>query len=129
MTDKSISPLIVVINILTSSMEQEKLQKSNCQRTTKYARVKCVIVSMQLQRQIANHTKQEIPLSSSVYVIDWTFDIYSDVVYAELEEPRYEKPGFLHLRKQRRSAFVFATRIVQSLYFLSPKFQASRHLL
>ena len=83
-------------------MEQEKLQKSNCQITTKYARVKCVIVSMQLQRQIANRTKQEIPLSSSVYVIDWTFDIYSDVVYEELKEPGYEKTGFLHLRKQRR---------------------------
>ena len=26
-------------------------------------------------------------------------------------------------------AFVFATRIVQSLYFLNPKFQASNHLL
>ena len=27
------------------------------------------------------------------------------------------------------SAFVFATRIVPSLYFLNPKFQASSHLL
>ena len=27
------------------------------------------------------------------------------------------------------SAFVFATRIVQSLYFLNPKFQASSYLL
>ena len=27
------------------------------------------------------------------------------------------------------SAFVLATRIVQSLYFLNPKFQASSHLL
>ena len=27
------------------------------------------------------------------------------------------------------SAFVFATRIVQSLYYLNPKFQASNHLL
>ena len=27
------------------------------------------------------------------------------------------------------SAFVFATRIVQSLYFLNPKFQASSHFL
>ena len=27
------------------------------------------------------------------------------------------------------SAFVFATQIVQSLYFLNPKFQASSHLL
>ena len=27
------------------------------------------------------------------------------------------------------SAFIFATRIVQSLYYLNPKFQASSHLL
>ena len=44
-------------------------------------------------------------------------------------EPRREKPGLLHMRKQRRSAFVFAIRIVQSLYYLNPKFQASSHLL
>ena len=52
-----------------------------------------------------------------------------------IHEPRYEKTGFLHVRKQRRrsakliSAFVFAKRIVQSLYYLNSKFQASRHLL
>ena len=33
------------------------------------------------------------------------------------------------LRGKLVSAFVFATRIVQSLYFLNPKFQASSHLL
>ena len=49
-------------------------------------------------------------------------------------EPRHEKTGFLQMRKQRRTAklissFVFATRILQSLYFLNPKFQASSHLL
>ena len=53
-------------------------------------------------------------------------------------EPRYEKTGFLYMRKQRRSfavtaklisAFVFATQIVQSLYFLNPNFQASSHFL
>ena len=54
-------------------------------------------------------------------------------------EPQREKTGFLHMRKQRRrsasrtakliSAFVFASRIVQSLFFLIPKFQASSHLL
>ena len=61
---------------------------------------------------------------------------YLETVF--LIEPRYEKTGFLHVRKQRRrsastakliSAFVFATRIVQSLFFLNPKFQASSHLL
>ena len=42
------------------------------------------------------------------------------------------KPVFLHMRKQRRRfavqlicAFVFASLIVQSLFFLNPKFQAS----
>ena len=50
-------------------------------------------------------------------------------------EPRDEKTGFLHMRIQRRrsanliSAFEFAKRIVQSLYFLNPKFQASSHVL
>ena len=55
-------------------------------------------------------------------------------------EPRCEKTGFLHMRKQRRrsgfpvtakliSAFVFATQTVQSLYFLNTKSQASSHLL
>ena len=60
-----------------------------------------------------------------------------------LYEPCHEKNVFLHMRKQRRrsasrsfavtakliSAFVFATWIVQSLYFLSTKFQASNHLV
>ena len=59
-----------------------------------------------------------------------------------LNEPRYEKTGFLHIRKQKRrtqiscavtaqliSAFDFAVRIVQSLYYLNPKFQASSHLM
>ena len=53
-------------------------------------------------------------------------------------EPHHEKTGILHMRKQRRrsavtakliSAFVFATRIVQSLFYLNPKFQASSHLV
>ena len=50
-------------------------------------------------------------------------------------EPRHEKTGFLYLRKQRCrplklfSAFVFATSIVQCLYFLNPKVQASCYLM
>ena len=55
-------------------------------------------------------------------------------------EPRREKTGFLHNAKTKTqiifvvtakliSAFVFATLIVQSLYFLNTKFQASSHLL
>ena len=59
---------------------------------------------------------------------------------AILYEPRYEKTGFFAYAKTKTqtsfavtakliSAFVVATRIVQSLYFLNPKFQASSHLL
>ena len=54
-------------------------------------------------------------------------------------EPRREKIGFLHMRKQNEisfavtakliSAFVFAIRIVQSLFYLNLKFQASSHLV
>ena len=55
-------------------------------------------------------------------------------------EPRHEKTGFLHYENKDAdqlrgktakliSAFVFTTRIVQSLYFLNPNFQASGHLL
>ena len=58
-----------------------------------------------------------------------------------LFEPCYEKTGILHfMRKQKTqiscavtaqliSAFVFAIRIVQSLYYLNPNFQAAKHLL
>ena len=49
-----------------------------------------------------------------------------------LYEPHREKTGFLPMRKQRRrsaaqliSAFVFTSQIVQFLFFLNPKFQAS----
>ena len=50
-------------------------------------------------------------------------------------EPPHGKTNNLHRRKQRRrsasrlGAFVFATRIVQFLFFLKPKFQASSLLL
>ena len=57
-------------------------------------------------------------------------------------KPRHEKTGFLHMGYAKTkalislaviakliSAFVFATRIVQSLYFLNSKFQAASHLL
>ena len=50
-------------------------------------------------------------------------------------EPRYEKTGFLQTQisfsvtAKLISAFVFATRIVESLFFMDPKFQASSHLL
>ena len=55
-------------------------------------------------------------------------------------EPRHEKTRFLSMRKKKAqisfavtakliSVFVFATRIVQFLIFLNPKFQASSLLL
>ena len=54
-------------------------------------------------------------------------------------EPRNEKTVFAYAKTKTQisfavtakliSAFVFATRIVQSLFFLNPKFQASSHLL
>ena len=52
-------------------------------------------------------------------------------------ELHHEKIRFLHMRKQRRrsatiqliSAFTVTAFIVQSLYFLNKKFQASSHLL
>ena len=54
-------------------------------------------------------------------------------------EPCHEEICFLHRQKQRRiagrlpahliSAFVFTTQIIQSLYFINPKFQVSSHLL
>ena len=64
----------------------------------------------------------------------------TNLINSPRNEPRYEKTGFLHMRKQRRrslrsitaqliSVFVFATRLVQSLYFINPKFQASSYLL
>ena len=52
-------------------------------------------------------------------------------------EPRHGKTNNLHRQKTKTqisfavliSAFVFATWIVQFLYFLNPKFPASNHLL
>ena len=69
------------------------------------------------------------------------FTLFQTFNKAEAFEPRCEKTGFLHMRKQRRtqiscavtaqliSAFVFAIRIKQTPYYLNPKFQASSHLL
>ena len=54
-------------------------------------------------------------------------------------EQRYEKTSFFPAKTKAQinfmvivkliRPFVFATQIVQSLYFLNPKFQASSHLL
>ena len=39
------------------------------------------------------------------------------------------RPTFFAVTAKLISAFVFATRIIQFIYFLNPKFQASSHLL
>ena len=45
-------------------------------------------------------------------------------------EPRHEKTNVLHMQKTAKliSGFVFATWILQYLFFLDTKFQASSHL-
>ena len=52
---------------------------------------------------------------------------------SRINEPPHGKTNNLHRRKQRTakliSAFVFATRIVQFLFYLKPKFQASSSFL
>ena len=66
----------------------------------------------------------------------WDYLLYFSI----LNEPRREKTGFFAYAKTKTqfsfavtakliSGFVFATRIVQSLFFLNPKFQASSHLV
>ena len=60
---------------------------------------------------------------------------YHSLIISKLNEPPHGKTNNLHMRNQRRrsasliSAFVFATRIVQFLLYLTPKFQASSHFL
>ena len=59
--------------------------------------------------------------------------------FKKIYEPRREKTGFVYAITKTQisfavaakliSAFVFAIRIVHSLYYLSPKCQASSHLL
>ena len=60
--------------------------------------------------------------------------------YRVLNEPRHEKTGFFAYAKTKTqisfavtakliSAFVFTKRIVQFLFYLNPKFQASSHLV
>ena len=68
-----------------------------------------------------------------------SYNMQNFIVKPITYEPRREKSAFYicenkdedQLRGTGKliSAFVFATRIVQSLCFLNPKFQASSHLL
>ena len=64
------------------------------------------------------------------------FHCYLDRKVCDTIEPPHWKTNNLPGRKQRRrstakliSAFVFATRIVQFLFYLNPKFQASSSFL
>ena len=78
--------------------------------------------------------------------IIWTYMIARIAIDAgkgkvsNIFEPRREKTGYLHMLKTKTqisiavtakliSAFVFATRLVQSLYFLDMKFLVSSHLV
>ena len=71
-----------------------------------------------------------------VHVLQFNMSLLTSLVL----EPRYEKTRpFAYTKTKTQisfavtakliSAFVFATKIVQSFYFLNPKFQASSHLL
>ena len=71
-------------------------------------------------------------ISSSIHI--------AKILVLNMYEPRHEKTCFLHMQKQRCraavlrtvqliSAFVFTSKIVQSLFYLNLKFQASSHLL
>ena len=67
------------------------------------------------------------------HIIDFA-QLLSTQIPLWIFEPRHMKTCFLHICEKRcRSAvhvtFDFATQIVQSLYFLNQKFQASSHLL
>ena len=58
--------------------------------------------------------------------------MYVTVIYGKCLEPRHEKTKAqisCALTAKLISAFVFNTQIVQSVYFLNPKFQASSYLL
>ena len=78
----------------------------------------------------ATDQQSEHPCSLILAFVDGFLDNMSRVV---------RKPAFAYAKTKTQisfavtakliSAFVFATRIVQSLYFLNPKFQASSHLL
>ena len=56
--------------------------------------------------------------------------VFLVILRTKTYEPPHGITNNLHRQKQRHmSAFVFASRIVQFLYFLNPKFPTSNHLL
>ena len=69
---------------------------------------------------------------ASLLLFEWIlFSVLSTLTF----EPQHGKTNTLHRRKQRRrsakliSAFVFAIRLVQFLFFLNPNCPASNYLL
>ena len=88
--------------------------------------------------------KAKISISTFFLSESCRFNSYKIAVYCKkvviLNEPRREKTGFFAYAKTKTqisfavtakliSALVFATQIVQSLYFLNMKFQVSSYLL
>ena len=74
--------------------------------------------------------------SSFAYVYCWFSYAAAqlELHQVSVNEPPRDKTNNLHMRKQTVtakliSAFVFASRIVQFLSFLNPKFPASSHIL
>ena len=95
-------------------------------------------ITFEPAREIMTHTFFHILQQSAQ--VSLGFSKYRSFIFLQSTfEPRREKTGLLHMRKQRRRcftvtakliiAFVFAIRIVQFLCYLNPKFQASSYLL
>ena len=79
-------------------------------------------------------------VANATYFTNSNYSLFQCSKFFTRYEPRHEKTNIMHMRKQKTqisfmvtskliSAFVFATLMVRSLFFLNPKFQASSHLL
>ena len=117
--------------------------------STMLTRALCIILAEKALGKVKFHTKvlssvQQCmmiqKLSYKSFIVCIRLKVFNWAFIHMSFEPRREKTGFLYMRKTKTqisfavtakliSAFVFAIRIVQSLYYLHPKFQASGHLL
>ena len=70
----------------------------------------------------------EINLHINVYCVYSILYLLPVDLFPTIYEPHRETTGFLHMQKKLISAFVFGTWIVQNLFYINPKFQASSHL-
>ena len=78
-------------------------------------------------------------LCKNSYQLTPTKKIATQTHNKTIYEPRVKKTAFEYAKTKTQisfavtaklmSVFVFATRIVQSLFYLNPKFQASSHIL